>query len=201
MINLEEATYEIIIEHFLEYDIDILHRTIFLNSVTLDHQNEDDGVNGSLSKQFIKNLYILNSISSEPITIVMNLVGGNSVDGFGMYDAVKTSKSPVKIIVYGQASSMGSIILQASNDRVMSANSEMLIHYGTISVDASVRSAITHANHEKKGMKKMEKIYMDKIKVKQPNFDIKVLKSQLREDTILTASECVELGLADRILT
>ena len=45
----------------------------------------------------------------------MHSVGGNWNDGMAIFDAIELCQSYVTIIVYGQAESMSSIILQAAD--------------------------------------------------------------------------------------
>jgi ATP-dependent protease ClpP protease subunit len=46
----------------------------------------------------------------------------------------------------------------------------------------------------------MEQMYLAKIRVKHPDFKLKKLQEMLNFDTILSAQESVDLGLADKIL-
>jgi ATP-dependent Clp protease protease subunit len=186
--------------YFLEHNLDITTRTIYLGSVTQGEDNEDDGINGALAQQFIKNLHILNTISKDPITVVMNCQGGNTIDGFAIYDAIRLSPAQVTIKVFGQASSMASIILQAASERVMSHNSEMIIHAGSLKLDDSTWTVIKHAEHEMKVMKRILYIFLDKIKQKHPDYNIKIIKKMLSTETILSAQEALKEGLVDKLI-
>jgi ATP-dependent Clp protease, protease subunit len=186
--------------YFLDHNLDINTRTIYLGSATQDTSNEDDGINGALTCQFLKNLHILNTINNEPITVIMNCIGGNNQDSFGIYDAIRLSPAPVTIKVFGQASSMASVILQAASERIMSSNSEMIIHAGSMSLTDNTLTVLRHADHEKKTMKKILYIYLERIKRKHPDYDIKTVKRMLGTETILTAPEVLKNGLCDKII-
>ena len=84
-----------------------------------------------MATTFIKNIRLLDQIKNEPIIIHMDSLGGNWGDGMAIYDAIKISRSHVTILVYGQAESMSSIILQAANKRITMPNAYFMCHYGS----------------------------------------------------------------------
>ena len=66
-----------------------------------------------------------------PITLIINSPGGNVYDGFAIIDTVKVitnKRARNYYILYRVAASMAGIILQASNHRIMGANSLIIIH-------------------------------------------------------------------------
>src|SRR5690348_5765857 len=67
----------------------------------------------------------------EPMTVLLNSCGGSCIDGIALYDYMKSLRAighHLTIIALGEASSMGGIILQAADHRVMGATTELLIH-------------------------------------------------------------------------
>ena len=46
----------------------------------------------------------------------------------------------------------------------------------------------------------MEQLYLEKIRQKHPDFKLKKVQAMCNFDTILSAKETVELGLADKVL-
>lgn len=188
------------IDKFHDYGIYVPHRTIYMGSENVSEENEG-GVNALMAERNIKNLMILDGLSEEPITIIMNNIGGDVNHGLAIYDAVKSCRSHVTIKVFGHAMSMGSIILQAADERVMAPNSSQMIHYGTMSIDEKhARTAYKIAEENKRIDKWMEIMYLEKIREKNPRFQLTSLKRLLDHDTFLTAQQSLELGLADKIL-
>lgn len=188
------------VDKFHDYGIYIPKRTIYMGSEEFSMDSGESGTDGLMTERIIKNLTILESMSSEPITIIMNNIGGDEYHGMGIYDAIKSCKSHVKIIVIGHAMSMGSIILQAADERVMAPNSRLMIHYGTWNFDGHAKTGQKWAKEFDKLDDAMEKLYMEKILVKDPEFPIQRLKKWLDHDTFMTAQECVDVGLADKVL-
>lgn len=188
------------IDNFHHYKILIAKRTIYLGSESYDAEGEDSGTDTFMVERFIKNMTILESISDKPITIILNSIGGDVNSGLAIYDRIKLSPCFVTIDVFGQASSMGSIILQSGDKRRMAENSRQVIHYGSFSVGGEAKSAYRYVDEVKRVDKWMEKLYMEKIKKKDPLYKIGRLKYLLSTDTYLTAQKSVDLGLADEII-
>ncbi len=189
------------IDKFHDYSLYIPTRTLYMGS---EHISDDDfaesGVEATMAERQIKNLHILDVTSEDPITIIMNNIGGDVNHGLAIYDAIKACRSHITIKVFGHAMSMGSIILQAADERIMSPNSSQMIHYGSLSVDKHARTAYKIVDEFKRIDKWMEKMYLEKINAKVPHFTIARLKGMLEHDTFLTAQQSVELGLADKVL-
>lgn len=150
----------------------------------------------------VKNLHILDSLASQSeITILMNSDGGDNTLGYMLYDAIKSCKNHVKMIVYGNASSMGSIVLQAADERILMPHTHVMIHFGEVGLPMQhPKSAEAWLNHYKQMDKQNLQILFDRIKEKKPRFTLDKLKELCEHDTVLTAKEAVELGLADKIM-
>lgn len=124
------AIKESFLDKWFDNNVDIYSRTIFIGSVSKDEHIES-GVDAFMAESVIKAMHVLESKGSlEPITILMNNPGGDWYHGMAIYDAIKTSNCHCTIKVYGHAMSMGSIILQAADTRIMMPNSRFMIHYG-----------------------------------------------------------------------
>lgn len=188
------------VDKFHDADIYIPQRTIYMGSVSIEDEVES-GVDASMAERLIKNLTILDNLNNEPITIIMNNPGGDWYHGIGIYDAIANAKSHVTIKVYGMAMSMGAVILQAADERVISPRSKFMIHYGTMAINNTHSKIFDKWSEENKKInKEMEQIFLDKIREKHPDFKLKKLEEMLNFDTILTARETVDLGLADKVI-
>jgi len=186
-----------------EYDIHIPSRTIFLRrSDYLDGDEGDPGVDHALATRFIKNLHILDRMSADPITIIMSTPGGLETEGMAIYDAIQESRCHITIIVKGEASSMGSYILQAADHRLMSAHSILMIHYGSSNGYAldHKKSARKWIEFEDRYGKRIDKILQDRIVAKHPEYRGKKFDELLNFDSIFLAEEAVKLGLADEVI-
>lgn len=189
------------VDKFFDYDLNIPTRTLYVGSASYSEDGGESGVDHLLCEKVLKGLHILDSLSDQPINIILNNPGGDYYHGIAIYDAIKNCRSHVTITVYGAAMSMGSIILQAADERVMSKNAKFMVHYGEYGL-ASNHPKINDnwAAEYKKVHEDMENLYLEKIREVNPHYTLQEVKSLLDFDTILNAEETVSLGLADRIL-
>lgn len=188
------------VDQFHDYDIYLPSRTITAFSLEEDQEKGESGVDSGFAKRIIKNLVMLESVSSDPITIILNTPGGDWYQCMALYDVIKECKSHVTIKGSGQIMSAGPIILQAADTRLLYPNSKVMIHYGDHSVSNSSVNFERWAEEMKSGKEDMERILLEKIKEKLPEFKASKIKSMLEHDTIFSAREAVNLGLADGIV-
>ncbi len=188
------------VDKFHDYSLYIPQRTIFMGSEEFSLSEGESGTDGLMAERLIKNLTILEAMNANPITIIMNNIGGDEYHGFAMYDAIKACKSHVTIKVLGHAMSMGSILLQAADTRIMGPTSRQMIHYGTWGIHDHAKTAQKWAEEGRKIDEWMEQMYLARIHEKVPTFPIQKLKKMLDHDTFLTAEESVKIGLADKVL-
>lgn len=190
------------ISAFHDYDLYIPTRTIYMGSLYIT-EDGDSGVDAHLAERVIKNLHILDNQSErgdKPITIIMNNPGGDWNHGIAIANAISKCKNHVTIIVYGMAMSMGSIILQMADERIVAQDADIMIHYGEDGFYGHPKTLEKWTDHGKRLNKRMEQIYIERIREKNPKYRISSLRKLLNFDTILSAKEAIELGLADKIL-
>lgn len=187
------------IDRFFDYSVHPETRTIYVGSNEVEMNGEESGTDVKMAEKVIKALHILDQ-KDEPIVIILQNPGGDFYAGMAIYDAIKACQSEVTIKVYGQAMSMGSVILQAADHRQLMPNSVVMIHYGFSGMEGHPKTVQKWAKEFQRIDKEMENIYLEKIKEKHPTFTLEDLQKLLQHDTILTAKEAVNLGLADEIL-
>lgn len=197
------------LENIHSYNIDIENREIYLHSYIVE-ESDEVGVDYRSAIVFEKNLRYLNILSLEPIVVHMHLPGGDWQDCLGIYDAIKASKSKVAIVATAKVESSSTVLLQAADLRILSPNTNFLVHYGSISVDNEHKAALSMIHWSEKESEKMINIFTEKcIKsriAKEKNWSKMVIRkhivSQLatKRDWILNAEEAVYYGFADGIL-
>ena len=191
------------VDKFFDYGINIPTRTLYMGSVASDWGDTEQGVDFAMSERMVKGLHLLDAAAlagDKPITILMNNPGGDEYHGLAIYDAIKTCHNEVNIIVYGHAMSMGSVILQAADERIMAPTSRMMIHYGTWGLNDHPKVVYNWAEEGKKWDRWMVEMYLEKIREKHPNYTKKKVDEMCNFDTFFTAQEAVDIGLADRVL-
>lgn len=204
--NIKETDIEL--QNIHNYNINVKNREIYLHSYF--DTEEENGVEFRSAIVFEKNIRYLNSLSIEPILIHMHLPGGVWGDCMGIYDTIRLSKSKIIIVAYGSVESASSVILQAADLRLLMPNTNVLIHYGSISVDNEHKAALSWVQWSEKESQKMIDIFTDKY-IASDLAKSKKLKRMMAKkhiiaqlankcDWILTAEEAVSYNFADGVL-
>lgn len=191
------------------YNIDPEHREIYLHSYFTENEDET-GVDYKSAVLFQKNLRFLNLVSLDPILVHMHLPGGDWQDCLGIYDNIKASKTKVGIVAYAKVESSSSVLLQAADLRILSPNTNFLIHYGSLSIDNEHKAALSMVQWSEKESEKMIDIFTERCMnskiCKEKNWKRMMARKHIvtqlatKRDWILTAEEAVDYGFADGIL-
>lgn len=146
----------------------------------------------SVSAKDIQNA--LDGVETGTITIRLNSPGGDAFDGIAIYNQLKNHKAKVIAYVDGLAASAASIIAMAADELIMNTGSMMMIH------EASTFTWGTKADIKKtlnalEGIdKSIADIYMTRYTGERGELDALV-----EAESWFTASEAVEVGLADKV--
>ena len=180
--------------YWYESHLDKATRTIYAGLST--SQEDSPQVDSVTASWVIKGLHILkNSYEPhKPINILLNTPGGSVEDGMAIYDAIKACPCEVHIEVFGQASSMGSIILQAGDYRTAHPNTTIMLHDGDLNFDGHARNFEAYADFNKKQRKIAYKIFEETT-----GRPAKFWEEMHQSDIWLTAEEALTYGLIDKI--
>jgi ATP-dependent protease ClpP protease subunit len=151
------------LDSWFDLNLDLDGRTIYMGSAGKNSEESESGVDNFMAEFFIKGIHFLESRGNKPITILMNNPGGDWYHGMAIYDAIKTSTCHCTIKVYGHAMSMGSVILQAADHRIMMPNSRLMIHYGYNGMSGHTKIFEKWADEGKRINYQMESIYIDRM--------------------------------------
>ncbi len=196
------------LEEIHTYQLDQKHRVIYVNSESSDDDGES-GVDYNMSQRFIKNLDYLNSLNSNEITVKMMNPGGDWNHGMAIYDSMYFSPSPVTVIMYAYAASMGSIIPQAATKRIIMPSCDFMVHYGTTGSRGDTREVESMIEHYKQSKDQMIQIYakrccegpfaQEKKMTETKMFNY--IKRKINNDTAwwMTAKEAVYYGFMDEV--
>lgn len=187
------------VDKLYDYDIYLPSRTVYMGSTAVEMSEGESGTDAVMAERVIKALLLLDQ-KNEPITVIMNNPGGDWYHGMAIYDAIKACQSHVTIKVFGMAMSMGAVILQAADKRVMMPNARFMIHYGTMGLNSTHAKIFEKwADESKRLNSEMEEIFLEKLRAKNPKITVQALKKMLDYDTILTSQATVEMGFADEV--
>jgi len=193
------------IKIFYDYGLHIPTRKIIVESVHVDVEGDESGVDASMWSRLEKGFVILENwpLSGEQdntITIVMNNPGGHAYHMFGMYDRIRSSHCPVVMEASGMVMSAASVIFQAADKRKIHWNATMMIHFGESGVRAHAKVSRKWADESERIDGKMSNVFLARIHQKHPRFTLKDLEDKMNFDWFLSANEAVEWGLADEII-
>jgi len=188
------------IAQFHEFNLYLPTRTIYFGGLGTTNEDDADTVNCRTVAQFIKNLHILSANNSKYISVLLNSPGGSWEDGIACYDLMKQIKPKIAIIGLGKLYSMGSVLFQAGDKRLIYPNTTMMIHDGTDGYMGDAKSFENWAKNSKYVREVMYKIYYSHMKQKKSKIALKDIEDMCSHDRVFTATEAVQWGLADEII-
>lgn len=158
-----------------------------------------DGVDWETCKT---GLIELNKISrrfpKEPLTVTLNSPGGSVLAGLALYDHIRELAARghhMTVKVRGMAASMGGILLQAGDTRIVGEEAMVLIHEVSSGTSGPVSHMQDRIDFSKQLWEKLAKIL-----AKRSRLTVEEIKQKcFKFDWWLSAEEAVKLGFADKI--
>lgn len=170
-----------------DYSIDVSSRTIyFFGDVTLRS-----------SAKFIKNLDLLRG--PRPITIKLATGGGDEHAGLAMYQAMRGKGVKVTVIASGEIASMGVLLLQGGDRRIVSPTTLMAYHVGTVEMgELAPEEASRQLDSHRQIGDLIDDIIYARIKkvsgLTRTRFD-----AEVKESFFLVGQDVVDAGYADEV--
>lgn len=152
------------------------------------------GAWGITANQFIQDLKA-NDDGTSPIVVAFNTNGGDLFEGLAIHNALSRLGERCTGRVDALAASAGSVAVCGAHRVVMASNAMLMIHnpYTWVSGDAEDLRRVADVLDQ--AFEAMIAAY----KAKAPNIDDAELRRLVNDESWLTASEAVALGLADEV--
>lgn len=132
----------------------------------------------------------------KPIILYINSPGGNVSDGYGLIDAILTSKTPVYTVNQAMCASMGFLIYIAGQKRYCMPHAEFLMHDGSSFGWDSTAKLKDRIDFETGQLEQMTKRYIiSHTKIDEATYDIKY-----RVEWYFLPKEAKEIGVIDYIV-
>lgn len=135
---------------------------------------------------------------SKELTIVLNSPGGSVIHGLALFDfldQVRDSGWKITTVARGMAASMGGVLLQSGDERIIGKNANLLIHeVSTLGI-----GKLSEIEDEIKFTKKLQERLLDILASRSTMNKDQIKNKWRRKDWWLSSEEAVELGFADRI--
>lgn len=173
-------------------------RTLYLGA---NNGSEEDYIEGALTSKMIKGLHLLDIDYNKiiPISVIVNTGGGCAYNSLAIYDAIRACQNNVVTIGIGKVMSGGAIVLQAGDERVMYPNCTFLMHYGSLTIDEKNKDLEETIKENQRINDFQLDLFYRHMKEKKKRITKKEVNELLNTDTHLTAQQCLQLGLIDRI--
>lgn len=197
-----------IIETVHSYSIVFDTREIFIHGEP-DVEGLDAGIDFRVANKFLKNIRLLEKSGSDPIIVHQYTDGGCWDSGMMMYDIIKNCSCYIIFVMHGISASMGSIIPQSSDVRIIMPNCLFMIHGGSNQTDGTYKQLQSLAEIGKHTYDTMLEIYTN-VAINGPffqenNYTIRKVRNFLvnkmnqKEDWWLSSREVVKYGFCDAV--
>ena len=134
-----------------------------------------------------------------PLTVVFNSPGGSVLDGLALFDYLRQLRAAghlVTTIGLGRTASMGAVLLQAGDRRIIGANAFMLIHEVSHLSSGKVSEMADGVEFSRRLQRQLVRILAERSTLTEAQ----IQRRWERKEWWLDAEEAVELGLADQLL-
>ena len=200
MKNENPATASVLIPYVVEatekgeraYDIYsrlLKERIVFLNGE----------VENNMASTIVAQLLFLESEDPKAaISLYINSPGGIITAGISIHDTMRYIKPPVHTLCFGQAASMGSLLLAAGEkgQRAALPGAEIMVHQPQGGFKGSGSDIKIQAENMAKIKKRLNSLY-----VKYTGKTYQEVEKALDRDTFLNSQDAKEWGLIDTVLT
>ena len=156
-------------------------------------------IDDMVANLIVAQLLLLDSENSEKdIMLYINSPGGSVTAGLAIYDTMQHIRADVSTICLGQAASMGAFLLSsgAKGKRLALPHSRVLIHQPLGGAQGQATDIEIQANEIIRIKKSLNSILASNTG--QP---LKKIEKDTDRDYIMTASEAVEYGMIDKVIT
>lgn len=137
--------------------------------------------------------------------------GGNVIAGYKGYHKLLALGKPIHTIVEGEAQSMGSFLMMASNatgGKIKIYNpSRVMIHNPKFNVQGLTTSGFADSDQLQSGMEElrtieteMAEVYMNSTVKRGKPLSVDEIKALMKKETYMSADEAVRLGFADEVI-
>lgn len=136
--------------------------------------------------------------AGHPITVTFNSPGGYVTDGFTMFDflrGISERGNPVTTRCIGIAASMGAILMQAGDERIMTPNAFMMVH----EVSGTSEGSTSEREDQLKISKAFQAKALDALSARSTITRSEIQKKWQRKDWYMSAEEALKMGFIDRI--
>ncbi len=153
------------------------------------------GVSTSTTDPLINQLYKLNKSNKKPIWFIINTSGGYVEAGFRLGAAMKAIDSKIYCIVDSKAYSMGAVLLQHCDYRIMQKYSDIMFHEVSFGVQGNMSFVMSQVKHTQNYVDMFDKEVAHRLGI-----SLKKYRKKALTEWWMTAEQAVRAGVADAVL-
>jgi ATP-dependent Clp protease protease subunit len=138
----------------------------------------------------------------KPITITFNTQGGSVTAGLALYDTIKRLQRAGHFITtraVGIAASMGAVLFQAGDVRVMDARAKLLIHEGSTDFEKGATLSAGALEDYAVFSKMLDDDVLDILAERSTFTRKQIADKQKRRDWWITAADALKYGFCDEV--
>jgi ATP-dependent Clp protease, protease subunit len=141
-------------------------------------------------------LFLESENPKKEINMYINSPGGVVTSGMAIYDTMQFIRPAVSTLCFGQAASMGSLLLTAGEKdmRFVLPNARIMLHQPSGGFQGQASDIERHAQDIIKMKRRLNEIY-----VKHTGQDYDTIERTLDRDHFMTAQESLDFGLVDKM--
>jgi len=147
------------------------------------------GVSGS---SFLAEMQAMEGV--DEINLSIHSPGGDVLEGWAIYNAIKNFEGIVSAKVEGFAGSMASVILMAADEIVMPSNSYLMIHNPYVGLVGDSQALGDAAATLEKIQNSIVSVYVERTGLTREQ-----VQDLMDRETFMDGNEAVDLGFADRV--
>ena len=140
---------------------------------------------------------LLKEYNPIPIRIYLSTYGGDANCTISLYDSIRTSFTPVVIIVSGYCMSGGFYFINAADKVIALSNTRFMYHELSRGCYGKLNELISNVDEDVKLQSILDKMITDNTKIRKQK--LKSIQSK-KMDWYISAKEALEFGLIDEIV-
>ena len=143
-------------------------------------------------------LFLESENPKKEISLYINSPGGVVTSGLAIYDTMQFIRPAVSTLCFGQAGSMGSLLLAAGEKDMRFAlpNSRVMVHQPSGGFRGQASDIMLHAQEILELKKRLYEIYE-----KHTGQDYNTIEDALERDNFMSAESAVEFGIIDQVIS
>ena len=184
------------LEEIFTYGMDRRARRIYFGLHPVEEDEAAGDVGWASVEQAIRNMHLLvRDSATKPIELHAYSWGGDVYAMLRMIDEIEACPCQIKFFGGGRIASAMTWIMAVCDERNLHKNTQVMLHDGSDGMDGKHTDVQIDARHGRDIQDRLDQIFVD-----NSIMPLDFWQDILQRDLFVSAEECIELGLADKII-